>query len=162
MTNEEHYRLALIAIRDSTYKSALQLRSEAERALDGDPTPPKVEPAAYLVTGGNTFKDKLFSSRINAEESVEWRKDGATVVELVRRDAQQLAPTPSDDVIRDAVSCALRELEVQFVEMSQAASRDSEPTRCDVWANAASQTRARANDKEWIDAAIREQQRSED
>lgn len=87
------------------------------------------------------------------------RQTEMEALQAVAAGAVQPAPTP--DVIRDAVSCALRELEVQFVEMSQAASRDGEPTRCDVWSNAASQTRARAKDKEWIDAAIREQQRSE-
>jgi hypothetical protein len=44
MTNEQVMREALIAIRDSTYRSALVLRSIAERALQA------TEPVQYVPT----------------------------------------------------------------------------------------------------------------
>ena len=42
----------------------------------------------------------------------------------------------------------------QFEEMAQAARRDGELERRDVWRDAASQARARINHADWIDAAI--------
>ena len=49
---------------------------------------------------------------------------------------------------------ALRELEIQFVEMSQAEARHGKAASRDTWANAASQVASRSQDDEWINAVI--------
>jgi hypothetical protein len=48
----------------------------------------------------------------------------------------------------------LSALALQFDEMSEAAGQDDEYDRRDVWRDAASQARWRADDAAWIDAAI--------
>jgi hypothetical protein len=63
------------------------------------------EPVAWMVTGGRTFKDSVWATKIGAQGILDQRKDGSVLVPLYARPL----PLPTEEKMREARNSALEE-----------------------------------------------------